>query len=36
VAWGSRILIGAWAGLVAAQGRKVIKRLAVDKLEPKT
>lgn len=36
MAWGSRLLIGAWAGLVAAQGRKVIKRLAVDKLEPKT
>jgi branched-subunit amino acid transport protein len=35
ITWGSRILIGAWAGLVAAQGRKVIKRLAVDKLEAK-
>jgi hypothetical protein len=35
VAWGNCVLVGAWAGLVAAQGRKVFKRLAVDKLEPK-
>lgn len=31
--WGSRLLIGAWSGLVAAQARKVLKRLLVDKLE---
>lgn len=33
--WGTRLLVGAWAGLVAAQGRKVFKRLLVDKFEPK-
>lgn len=32
-AWGTRLLIGAWAGLVAAQGRKVLKRAFVDKIE---
>jgi len=35
LAWGSRVLVGSWAGLVASQGRKVFKRLAVDKLDAK-
>ena len=30
--WGTLIIAGAWAGFIAAHGRKVIKRLAVDKL----
>lgn len=30
--WGANVLIGLWAGLVAGQGHKIIKRLAVDKL----
>ena len=33
--WGNQLLIGSWSGLVASQGRKVFKRLAVDKLEKK-
>lgn len=32
--WGANVLIGLWAGLVAGQGHKIIKRLAVDKLGP--
>jgi hypothetical protein len=30
--WGTNVLIGLWAGLVAGQGHKIIKRLSVDKL----
>lgn len=30
-AWGNLVLIGVWAGLVASQGRKIFKRLLVDK-----
>jgi hypothetical protein len=35
MAWGNRLLVGAWSGLVAAQGRKIIKRLTVEKIVPK-
>lgn len=33
VAWGTKILAGLWAGFVAAHGRKIIKRMAIDKLD---
>ena len=33
VAWGSKFLVGLWAGFVAAHGRKIIKRMAIDKLD---
>lgn len=29
--WGNPLMIGIWSGLVASQGRKIIKRLFVDK-----
>lgn len=29
--WGNPMIIGVWAGLVASQGRKIIKRLFVEK-----
>jgi len=32
-AWGTAILVGLWAGFVAAHGRKVVKRLLMDKLK---
>ena len=31
--WGTLVLLGVWAGLVASQGRKVFKRLILEKFE---
>ncbi len=31
--WGAVLVFGLWVGFVASHGRKVIKRLAVDKLD---
>jgi len=31
--WGTKVLVGIWAGFVAAHGRKIIKRLVKDKLK---
>jgi hypothetical protein len=30
--WGTKVLVGVWSGFVAAHGRKIIKRLAIDRL----
>lgn len=29
--WGTQVLVGLWAGFVAAHGRKIFKRLVTDK-----
>jgi len=31
--WGHTLLVGLWAGFVASHGRKIAKRLLVDKLK---
>ncbi len=31
--WGTKLLVGIWAGFVSAHGRKIFKRLAVDRLK---
>jgi len=31
--WGVRIIAGIWAGFVAAHGRKIFKRIVIDRLE---
>lgn len=33
VPWGEAVVVGLWTGFLAAHGRKVIKRLAIDKLD---
>lgn len=31
--WGARLLVGVWSGFAAAHGRKIFKRIVVDKLK---
>lgn len=31
--WGQRMLLGLWVGFLAAHGRKIVKRLFLDKVE---